>query len=307
MLEVACRDPIVSRDGRSFGIQPGKPDAHGGLAVAVGRGRLVAGRLGQACGAGVVRGHGEGTCARPGGRRVPDEVDRRSFTCPRRTIVSSKRTSGCIAARPIPDDRGGCDWPAQRAAAGDAFGRGCPGRVQAPGRARLVAHATHTPPGSCVADGQLRSHFLAGAVDRRPHARPVAAGDGSRRRGGALHLPAALPLSHLPRWGARPTDRLDHRFAPIRLALQVTADNWMEDAAARLDQLHPLGGERRLAHWKKVASRPWALSGSRVGRLGAGESRARMVSGTPAIFAQGWRPGWLNDQLTGSPWSGGLS
>ena len=27
-----------------------------------------------------------------------------------------------------------------------------------------------------------------------------------------------------------------------------------------------------------------------------------MVLASPAIFAHGWRPGWLNDQLTGSPW-----
>jgi CRISPR-associated protein Cmr3 len=30
-----------------------------------------------------------------------------------------------------------------------------------------------------------------------------------------------------------------------------------------------------------------------------------MALATPAIFAQGWKPGWLNDQLTGSPWKDG--
>lgn len=68
--------------------------------------------------------------------------------------------------------------------------------------------------------------------------------------------------------------------------------------------LHPLGGERRLAHVEAVELSCWpdcpavlksALQAQKTG------GRVRMQLVTPALFAGGWRPGWLDEQLEGTP------
>jgi CRISPR-associated protein Cmr3 len=71
--------------------------------------------------------------------------------------------------------------------------------------------------------------------------------------------------------------------------------------AAKLDTLHPLGGERRLAHWKATAETGVWSSPRRIREALAAASRVRMVLATPAVFRDGWKPGWLNDELVGTP------
>jgi CRISPR-associated protein Cmr3 len=109
-----------------------------------------------------------------------------------------------------------------------------------------------------------------------------------------LFTTAALALSDLPRHGA-----LD--FAPTTLAVRVRAADWCGEAVAHLDTLHPLGGERRLARWKTTA-RPiaWGCP-EKMRKALTATSRVRMVLATPAIFAGGWKPGWLSDDLIGAP------
>jgi CRISPR-associated protein Cmr3 len=65
---------------------------------------------------------------------------------------------------------------------------------------------------------------------------------------------------------------------------------------APLEAAAPLGGERRLAYWSEphVAwpEPPETLKSAR---------RVRLQLITPAAFQGGWKPGWLNDGLEGSP------
>jgi len=66
-------------------------------------------------------------------------------------------------------------------------------------------------------------------------------------------------------------------------------------------QLVSFGGERRLSFLEPMSddgllSIPQALKDSLVGSKGIA-----LTFATPALFAKGWCPGWLDDALTGSP------
>jgi len=119
---------------------------------------------------------------------------------------------------------------------------------------------------------------------------------------GMLFTTAALSLTHLPRYKTIQDAPLDQRFAPVALLTRVVADNWTASALARLDALHPLGGERRLVHWNTANGNlsVWDCPKAVADALGS-TNRVRMVLATPAIFTGGWKPGWLDHNLTGSP------
>jgi CRISPR-associated protein Cmr3 len=68
-----------------------------------------------------------------------------------------------------------------------------------------------------------------------------------------------------------------------------------------IDQLsywHRLGGERRLVHWKKADSDMWKCPDGIREALNT-TTRIRMVLATPAVFNDGWKPGWLTTGLEG--------
>jgi CRISPR-associated protein Cmr3 len=67
-----------------------------------------------------------------------------------------------------------------------------------------------------------------------------------------------------------------------------------------LDAFHTLGGERRLVRFRAERTTAWNSPPDLVEALHAGPL-VRMVLATPAVFAQGWRPGWLGPELEGSP------
>ena len=82
----------------------------------------------------------------------------------------------------------------------------------------------------------------------------------------------------------------------IRLAARIEAGNPFEKIIGKLNEIHPFGGERRLAHWSK-ADEPagWKCPleiPEKLMELDTG--RIRMVLATPAIFSKGWLPGWLD-------------
>jgi len=88
-----------------------------------------------------------------------------------------------------------------------------------------------------------------------------------------------------------------------RLELPERLSRWVET----LDHLHPFGGERRLAHWKasstEDASQLWRCPQPIRSAL-PGCSKVRMLLTTPALFAGGWKPGWLDggsQKLEGVP------
>jgi CRISPR-associated protein Cmr3 len=62
-----------------------------------------------------------------------------------------------------------------------------------------------------------------------------------------------------------------------------------------------LGGERRLAVVEKVGSEIWPACPSDLQDQLGKSKRIRLILATPAIFADGWKPGWLDDTLIGAP------
>lgn len=64
--------------------------------------------------------------------------------------------------------------------------------------------------------------------------------------------------------------------------------------------LLPVGGERRLA---RLLPKPdaWPTPGDPLRAALAGAGRLRLLLATPALFAGGWRPGWLAEDLRGTP------
>jgi CRISPR-associated protein Cmr3 len=156
-------------------------------------------------------------------------------------------------------------------------------------------------------------HFLCSAEkEERTHVKidpAVGASEESQ-----LFTTAALTLSHLPRYRTK-TKREDSadpnkacrkeaslsRFVEISLSARVRANGWCSEAVASLDALHPLGGERRLVHWQATTETDAWKCPQKIRDALAQTGRVRMVLVTPVIFSDGWKPGWLNDALVGSP------
>lgn len=75
-----------------------------------------------------------------------------------------------------------------------------------------------------------------------------------------------------------------------------------------ISQLHPLGGERRLATWSATppvddTSSPWRCP-NQISNALKDAKMVRMILATPGIFKDGWKPGWLSEQnglLEGTP------
>jgi CRISPR-associated protein Cmr3 len=66
--------------------------------------------------------------------------------------------------------------------------------------------------------------------------------------------------------------------------------------------LHPFGGERRLARWQAgQAGAAWRCPDELTAALRKAKA-VRLVLATPALFARGWLPGWLDETtLEGRP------
>jgi CRISPR-associated protein Cmr3 len=67
-----------------------------------------------------------------------------------------------------------------------------------------------------------------------------------------------------------------------------------------LNASHSLGGERRMASFQASATGNWNCQPAVKDAL-KGAVRVRMILASPAIFRSGWRPGWLGENLVGSP------
>lgn len=86
----------------------------------------------------------------------------------------------------------------------------------------------------------------------------------------------------------------------MTLSVRVTASGAGCEWLRHLDELGPLGGERRLVRWQLAEGKsdawkcPPKIQAWLEGKAGADRSRLRMLLATPAIFRDGWKPGWLN-------------
>jgi len=86
------------------------------------------------------------------------------------------------------------------------------------------------------------------------------------------------------------------------LAGRVAAGAFDETIAA-LNRWSPIGGERRIAHWSvanPASHDRWSIPPALAAMLIPGRSRVRMILATPAHFTNGWCPGWLDGDFSGT-------
>lgn len=116
---------------------------------------------------------------------------------------------------------------------------------------------------------------------------------------GHIFASSNLNVTHLPRFGMKSGDtklKFDERFAKVELTARVTIPD--SETALTVGQQfgiwHPLGGERRMVHWQQEEAETtgWKCPAGIRSSL-ATATKVRMVLATPAIFKDGWKPGWL--------------
>lgn len=310
LLNLVCRDPVISRDGRPFGAGQGNRmrsldwilpsvvagavrSAVGGLAEKE-FSKEVAERLLQLEVAGVLP-------------RVGDEL---YLPVPADAVLEKRepRSNGVLyAARPRPlADNEGVNW-------GHGAERLRP--VQLPEDVAENFKPAQVPAwwplsqyvrwllGETI---QFDEHFL-----RNPLAEIRTQTKLSEESGTAedekLFTTAALPLRHLPRYKVERSDEVERktsftdRFAEVTLSARVSTNNDKYIEQLGNLKLHTMGGERRLVQWTHEPSVDLWKCPSDIENGLRQATRIRMVLATPAIFEQGWKPGWLGDGLHGTP------
>jgi len=285
MLEITCRDPIVSRDGRPFGAGQGNRMRSLDWPLP----SVLAGSLRSTLGKSANRDFSETAQDLLGveiAGPLPQANRQLYFSAPEDCVVHPKQ--GPLRAAPQAAG-GGCDWPAQGL---------LPVQIQTSDDFKPEAAPAWWPQDRYAAwlageEIAFDPTFLRAAeTEHRTHVK-IDSNAGSAADEN-LFTTAALALTHLPRYGAS-------SFAPITLAVRIRAADWRGEAVAHLDTLHPLGGERRLAHWKTTAKPNLWSCAEKIRKALTATSRVRMVLATPAIFRGGWKPGWLSDDLIGTP------
>lgn len=120
---------------------------------------------------------------------------------------------------------------------------------------------------------------------------------------GQIFASSNLNVTHLPRFYVRGSEEAKNaktcteRFAEVTLSARVTIDDPTLHQT-NIDIWHPLGGERRLVHWKQANSKLWVCPDTILDALKK-TKQVRMILATPAIFKDGWKPGWLTKDLEG--------
>lgn len=314
MLEITCRDPIVCRDGRPFGARQGnRMRSLEWLLPSV-----LAGSLRTTLGKAARRDFSVETqqallqveVAGP----LPQANGQLYLPAPEDCMVHRER--GPIRAVPRPNDTGGCNWPVPGLQPVEVAIRDEFKPEPAPAWWPASRYASWLAGGSVGFDAEFLD---APAVEERTHVSiDPRAGAAEESQ---LFTTVALALAHLPRYrGAKdgkhatvaaaaarhrhgvPVSR-GHPSGFIRIALsaRVRATDWCSAAVAELDTLHPIGGERRLAHWRRCADTNAWNCPQQVRDALAQKRHVRMALASPAIFAGGWKPAWLDDALVGSP------
>lgn len=293
MLEITCRDPIVARDGRPFGVGQGNRMRSLDWPLP----SMLAGSLRSTLGKSADRDFSveiaKDLLRVEIAGLLPQADGQLHFPSPEDCVVDPQQRPH----RAVPQAAGGgCDWPAQGL---------LPVQIQTPDDFKPEAAPAWWPQDRYAAwlageEIAFDQKFLRAAeAQHRTHVRiDPDAGSAADEN---LFTTAALALSHLPRHGAATERALSSRFAPITLSARVRAADWCGEAVAHLDTLHPLGGERRLACWKTSARTPAWTCSEKIRKALMETSRVRMVLATPAIFKDGWKPGWLSDDLIGTP------
>ncbi len=300
-VDLTCRDPIVSRDGRPFGAGQGnRMRSLGWLLPSV-----VAGSLRTVIGKESGKGFSDQTAQEllevsvAGVFPVADQ--QLYLPAPQDCVVHPEQ--GPLMVTPQEVDDGGCDWPGQR------LKPVMLSKDQAPEDFK----PKDAPPwwpldryGNWLTGKMIwfdKNFLQVPYKDERTHVSLDA--DTGAADEGSLFTTVALPLMYLARYGEEHQTAFGDRYAEITLAVKVTASGWCGETVSRLNTLHPLGGERRLVGWKAGGTNLWICPES-VAEALAGSKRVQMVLATPAIFESGWKPGWLNGDLTGTPPGAGV-
>jgi CRISPR-associated protein Cmr3 len=101
--------------------------------------------------------------------------------------------------------------------------------------------------------------------------------------------------------------RVEAKLA-IRVELDSSAKEKFEQPLQSLSVESPLGGERRLVHWRSDGdvstwSCPVAIRDA-LRQVSVNGGGVRLMLATPAIFSRGWMPGWLNFDTSNKCWLG---
>jgi CRISPR-associated protein Cmr3 len=303
-LRISGRDPLVARDGRPFGAGQGnRMRSCGWLHPSV-----VAGSFRTTLAKAADRGFDPATQAEllkiDVAGVLPLVGEQLYLPAPNDCVLDDK--GRVFRARPAKTEEGeGADWPAEGLR---------PVLLDTNDDFKPESGPTFWPVNRYVewltgAKVDPRSADFLGAplADLRDHVSLDP--DSGVASEGQLFTTVGIGSRALPRQGhspgpAKPSGppRREY-FAEIELAARVgDVPGWGQQALSTLSVWHPLGGERRLAHWQtardeKAWERPVAVADAL-----RKTNRVTMILATPAIFSNGWKPGWLD---AGSPFNGG--
>lgn len=117
---------------------------------------------------------------------------------------------------------------------------------------------------------------------------------------GQIFATTGLNVTRLPRFGVESSKPSRERFCEVSLSARVSLNDEQLGNPSKLNLWHPLGGERRLVHWQpcQAAVTGWTCP-DEIKKALAQTERVRMILATPAIFKDGWKPGWLSNGLEG--------
>jgi CRISPR-associated protein Cmr3 len=302
LLTIACRDSIVARDSRPFGFNQGN------------RMRSLAWPL-----PGIVSGSLRSAIGKAAGRQFSTETALALLEteiagvfpvaegclylpAPEDAVVHPNRST--LRASPKAAVTGDCDWPVTALRPVGLT------TAQAPEDFKPAPAPAWWPVDRLATWLSLTGIDESFTFDRRFLHSPIeevrthVAIDPARGAAeeGNLFTTAALALRALPRHGSLSEQNGSGAFASISLSVRVRACDWCERTVEHLDALHPLGGERRIAHWKATAEAcaGWACP-TEIRSALAEHTKIRMTLASPAIFGEGWKPAWLGTDLIGAP------
>jgi CRISPR-associated protein Cmr3 len=294
-LQLTAHDPIVARDGRPFGVGQGnrmKSLSWPYPSVVAGSFRTA---LVKATGGDFAGDTPRKLMGLPVAGAFPVAEGSLYLPAPNDCVVHPE--NGPLRVYPQDQGEGGCDLPAnglwpvmltEKQAKTDFKPKETPAWWPAQKLADwLTGEAVDFKDGAflAAAETQVRDHVQLEA-------------DTGAAAENRLFATAGLSLTHLPRFGVK-EGRFPEKYAGITLSVRVETDGW---EVSTLNILHPLGGERRLIHWQAKGNPVlWNCPSGVTNALGR-EKKVRMVLVTPAVFAHGWRPAWLDkNTLEGVP------
>ncbi len=114
---------------------------------------------------------------------------------------------------------------------------------------------------------------------------------------GFLFATVGLAFADQPRVSDKPKDKDRAAYALLCRVSGTEVDGWN---LSQPSTFITLGGERRLVELR-IGAVEWPNVPAHLSTTLMGAQRLRLVLATPALFDGGWKPGWLDDQLEGSP------